>query len=91
MGVALAEEHVQMWWITLGGGLVVALVVALLLGLLVRLVRQIDEAVLAAWKSGTRVAANTSTTWMLEHTARHIESLREELDAHVEVLSGERR
>lgn len=86
--LALASEHEQMWWITLGAGLVVLVVVSLLLGALLRRVREIDEAVQAAWEAGTRVAANTATTWMLERTGTHVRELREELDAHVDLLGG---
>lgn len=88
VALALASEHEQMWWITLGAGFGVLVVVSLLLGALLRRVREIDEAVRAAWEAGTRVAANTSTTWMLERTGIHIRELREELDAHADLLEG---
>ncbi len=88
--MTLADDHITMWWFTLGGGLVLAVVVTLLLALLYRLVSQIDDAVSDAWNAGTRVAANTSTTWMLRQAGERVDQLREELDAHVEMLGSRR-
>jgi len=84
--LALAREHITMWWVTLGMGAVVAVVVIVLLSLLVSLVRDIDENVKETWDTATRVARNTATTWMLTQTARLTGDLSKEAGRHAALL-----
>ncbi|HEV8055137.1 MAG TPA: hypothetical protein VGP51_01485 [Nocardioidaceae bacterium] len=72
----------MLWWITLGVGLVVALVVAALLEALRRTVVQVRETVAILWTMGTRVAQNTSTTYVLETTKALGHELIVELERH---------
>lgn len=85
---ALQEEHVTMWWTTLGLGLVVVVAVIVLLSLLVALVKDIDTNVREVWDTATRLAANTATTWMLQQTATRAEELGNEVEMHIQALSG---
>ncbi|MDQ3569654.1 MAG: hypothetical protein M3396_03350 [Actinomycetota bacterium] len=86
--LGLQEEHVTIWWTTLGLGLVVVIAVIVLLSLLVALVKDIDTNVRETWDTATRLAANTATTWMLQQTATRVEDLSTEVDRHVQALSG---
>lgn len=88
MILALASEHVTFWWITLGMGVVVVIAVIVLLSLLVSFVNDIDINLKDAWDTATRLAQNTSTTWMLEETDRRANRLLEELVRHVEFLDS---
>ena len=88
MLLALQEEHVTIWWTTLGLGLVVIIAVIVLLSLLVALVKDVDINVREVWDTATRVAANTATTWMLQQTASRAEDLGNEVQKHVDLLSG---
>ena len=85
--VNVASDHVQFWWITLGLGAVVISAVILLLFLLHTFVSDIDRNVREAWETATRVAQNTSTTWMLNQTGMLTGELRDELHKHVQLLS----
>lgn len=85
--VNVASEHVQFWWITLGLGAVVISAVILLLFLLHAFVSDIDRNVREAWETATRVAQNTSTTWMLNQTGMLTGELRDELHKHVQLLT----
>ena len=85
---ALQEEHVTIWWTTLGLGLVVVVAVIVLLSLLVALVKDIDVNVREVWDTATRLAANTATTWMLQQTATRVEELGNEVDQHIQALSA---
>lgn len=87
MILALAREHITMWWVTLGMGAVVAAVVVALLSLLVSLVDDIDRNVKQAWETATRVARNTATTWMLGQTTHLTGDLRMETDRHAQLLT----
>jgi len=86
--LAIQDEHVTIWWVTLGLGLVVIIAVIVLLSLLVALVKDIDTNVRQVWDVATRVAANTATTWMLQQTATRVEDLGREVDNHVRALSS---
>lgn len=57
-----------LWWLTLAAGLVVAVVAVALLHLLLRAVTRIQTELEQLWAEAGRVAANTSTTWLLEDT-----------------------
>lgn len=81
----------QLWWLTLGIGLVVAVVAWVLLQLLYVSVKRIDRNVRDAWETATRLAANTATTWMLTATPAAVEGLSHELAEHDRLLSDESR
>ena len=85
--VNVASDHVQFWWITLGLGAVVISAVILLLFLLHTFVSDIDRNVREVWETATRVAQNTSTTWMLNQTGMLTGELRDELRKHVQLLT----
>jgi hypothetical protein len=85
--MALADEHVLMWWITLGLGVVVASAVILLLFLLLQYVKDVDKGVQEVWDMAGRVAAQTVTTWMLPQTVELCGALRDELGLHVKLLT----
>lgn len=85
---ALQSEHVTFWWITLGMGLVVAIAVIVLLSLLVSFVRDIDENLKDLWDTATRVAQNTSTTWMLHEADRRAQALLGEVQRHAAFLDS---
>ena len=87
MLLAIQEEHVTIWWVTLGLGLVLIVAVIVLLSLLVALVKDIDVNVRETWDTATRLAANTATTWMLQQTATRVEDLSTEVDRHVQALA----
>ncbi len=84
--VHVASEHVQFWWITLGLGAVVIAAVILLLFLLHTFVTDIDRNVREAWETATRLAQNTSTTWMLNQTGVLTGELRDEVRRHAELM-----
>ena len=86
--LGLQEEHVTVWWTTLGLGVVVIIAVIVLLSLLVSLVKDIDVNVREVWDTATRLAANTATTWMLQQTAARTEDLSNEVDRHLELLEA---
>lgn len=78
----------ELWWITLGVGLVVAIVAWALLHVLYRAVMRIERNLGATWDTATGVAANTATTWMLAGSPRAVSNLAEEAVAHDRFLSG---
>ena len=84
--VHVASEHVQFWWITLGLGAVVIAAVILLLFLLHTFVSDIDRNVREVWETATRVAQNTSTTWMLNQAGVLTSELRDEVRKHAELM-----
>lgn len=89
--LAVTSDEQTIWLMSLGIGLVVVFVVIALLTLLLRIVIDIDESVKDVWRSATRVAANTATTWQLRDTAATMEAIREEAwrhDALLEELSS---
>ena len=88
MILGIQEEHVTIWWVTLGLGLVLVIAVIVLLSLLVALVKDIDINVRETWDTATRLAANTATTWMLLQTATRVEDLGTEVDNHVRALAN---
>lgn len=80
--VLAITENQTLWWITLGIGLVVALVVTALLEALRRTVVSVRDAVETLWTMGTRVAQNTSTTYVLDNTKELGGELLAELERH---------
>ncbi len=87
MMLALADEHVLFWWISLGLGAVVISAVILLLFLLLQYVKDVNKGVAAIWDMATHVAAQTVCTWMLPTTVEMCKALREELGLHVKLLT----
>ena len=85
---ALASEHITIWWISIGMGLVLVIAVIVLLSLLVALVDDIDKGVLETWETATRVARNTATTWMITQAAMNAERLRDEVRRHAAMLGA---
>lgn len=85
--VNVASDHVQFWWISLGLGAVVISAVILLLFLLHAFVTDIDRNVQEVWDTATRVAQNTSTTWMLNQAGMLTGELRDEVRRHVQLMS----
>lgn len=86
--LGLQAEHITFWWITLGMGLVVIIAVIVLLSLLISFVDDIDENVKDVWDTATRLAQNTSTTWMLNQCAVRTEELGAEVGRHAELLAA---
>jgi hypothetical protein len=84
----VAREHITFWWVTLGLGAVVISAVILLLSLLVTFVDDIDKNVREAWDVATRVAQNTSTTWMLNQAGSLTADLRTEVKKHAELFEA---
>jgi len=86
--VVAMSENQELWWITLGAGLVVALVVWFLLERLRRAVNEVADAVDAVWTMGKRLAQNTSTTYLLGTTKERGADLVEELEEHRAAAGG---
>ncbi|MGH9129570.1 MAG: hypothetical protein ACRDY2_11560 [Acidimicrobiales bacterium] len=76
------------WWVAIGIGAVVVVVVIVLLTLLSAFVADIDDRVADAWETATRVAANTATTWALQQAGTITGDLGDEVQRHVDLLSG---
>lgn len=87
--LALAQEHITMWWVTLGLGAVVIIAVVVLLSLLVAFVDDIDNNVREIWDTATRLAANTATTWMLHQTTVRTAELDAEVQRHAQLLNAQ--
>jgi len=87
---ALADEHIQFWWITLGLGAVVISAVILLLFLLELYVRDLEAGVQRVWDMAARVATQTATTWMLPKTVELVGELGDEVQRHVDFLAAQR-
>lgn len=85
--VNVASDHVQFWWLTLGLGAVVCSAVILLLFLLHTFVADIDRNLKELWDTATRLAQNTSTTWMLNQAGMLTAELRDEVRQHAQLLS----
>ncbi len=85
--LALAEDHITMWWVTLGLGAVVIIAVIVLLSMLIALVDDIDDNVREVWDTATRLAANTATTWMLQQTTVRTAELDAEVQRHAQLLN----
>ena len=82
MTVLALTTNEELWWITLGVGLVVALVVWALLERLRRSVNEVESSVDRVWTMGKRVAQNTSTTYLLSTTKERGVDLLDELEQH---------
>ena len=88
--IALADDHITFWWITLGLGAVVISAVIVLLFLLELYVRDLDAGVQRVWDMAARVATQTATTWMLPKTVELVGELGEEVQRHVDFLTSQR-
>ena len=88
--LALAQDHINFWWITLGLGAVVISAVILLLFLLELYVRDLDAGVQRVWDMAARVATQTATTWMLPKTVELVGELGAEVQRHVDFLESQR-
>ena len=89
MSAVLAmSTNQELWWITLGVGLVVALVVWFLLERLRRAVNEVEAGVDELWTMGKRVAQNTSTTYLLQTTKERGVDLLGELEEHRAAAGG---
>lgn len=84
----LTSDETTLWTVLLGIGAVVLVVVIALLTLLLRFVIDIDEGVKGVWRSATRLAANTATTWQLRETTAALEAIRVEALRHDELLGA---
>lgn len=80
----IGSDNVQMWWITLGVGLVVAIVVILLLQLLLISVDKVENRVKTLWETATTLARNTATTWLLDQAGHSVEEIGEEAAARMQ-------
>lgn len=69
----------QLWWATLGAGLVVLAVAVILLHTLLRAIDRIQRELEELWAEAGRAAANTATSWLLEDTHAAVRDLEEEL------------
>ena len=87
--LALAQEHITFWWLTLGLGTVVISAVILLLFLLEVYVRDLDAKVQNVWDMAARVATQTATTWMLPKTVELVGELGNEVQRHVDFLTSQ--
>ncbi|MGH2733007.1 MAG: hypothetical protein ACRDJG_08745 [Actinomycetota bacterium] len=77
-------QEVSYWTVALLVGVVVELVVILLLSFLIKLVMEIDRGVASVVDGITRVAHNTSHTWLIAETAKGVDSvLAEGLNHHL--------
>ncbi len=86
--LALAHEHITMWWITLGMGFVVVLVVIVLLSLLVSFVNDIDTDTKSILNTAGGIAGNTGKIPALGQTAELAGVLRDELGRHAATLGS---
>ena len=87
--IALAQDHITFWWLTLGLGAVVISAVILLLFLLELYVRDLNASVQRVWDTAARVATQTATTWMLPKTVELVGELNAEVERHVDFLVSE--
>ncbi len=76
------------WWLALGLGLVVAVVAVILLHVFLMQVWRVERAAGGVWIAGKQLAANTSTTWMLEATADELGKLIDEAGRHEQLLGA---
>lgn len=73
-----AAEEITFWWVSIGMGVVVTLVVILLLSFLVRLVKEIDSAVVAIKTTLSEISTNTSNTTLINDTAERVDAVLDE-------------
>jgi hypothetical protein len=78
----------DLWWITLGVGLIVAVVAVVLLQLFLNQVKRVERGSEAVWEAAKPVARNTATTWMLTQTTVRLDRLTEEALRHDALLAS---
>jgi hypothetical protein len=78
----------DLWWITLGVGLIVAVVATVLLQLFLNQVKRVERGSEAVWEAAKPVARNTATTWMLTQTTVRLDRLTEEALRHDALLAS---
>ncbi|MDQ1357701.1 MAG: hypothetical protein QOJ52_1146 [Acidimicrobiaceae bacterium] len=86
--LALAHEHITMWWVSIGIGFVVVLVVVVLLSLLLAFVNDIDRDVKSILNTAGGIAGNTGKIPALGQTAELAGVLRDELGRHASTLGS---
>lgn len=86
--LALAHEHITMWWVSIGIGFVVVLVVIVLLSLLLTFVNDIDNDVKSILDTAGGIARNTHNIPALGQTAELGGVLRDELGRHAATLGS---
>lgn len=86
--LALAHEHITMWWVSIGIGFVVVLVVIVLLSLLLTFVNDIDTDVKSILNTAGGIAGNTGKIPALGQTAELAGVLRDELGRHAATLGS---
>ena len=86
--LALAHEHITMWWVSIGIGFVVCLVVIVLLSLLLAFVNDIDRDVKSILDTAGGIAGNTTKIPALAQTAELGGVLRDELGRHAATLGS---
>lgn len=77
----------DLWWITLGGGLVVVAVVATLLGAIVATARRIKATLAELWVTGKAIANNTVHIDLLRRVNFNVSHITED----VRRMAGETR
>lgn len=80
---------VELWWLALGVGLVVLIIAVALLHLFLREVHKIERQAKEIWQAGKEVAANTATTWQLQRTVTHTDTLVQEAQRHATLFGGD--
>ena len=78
----------DLWWITLGVGLIVAVGATVLLQLFLNQVKRVERGSEAVWEAAKPVARNTATTWMLTQTTVRLDRLTEEALRHDALLAS---
>ena len=91
MIVALSSGVTAVWWLTLGGGLVVAIVVWALLEVLRRSVDDVRRGVDDVLRAGGRLAQNTAAAHLLQTTKARGVDLLAELERHRTPTEGAQR
>ncbi len=74
------------WFLALGLGLVVAVVAVGLLRTFLAEVHRVERGAEQVWQAGKEVAANTSTTWLLDETVSRLDELAAEAGRHAQLL-----
>ena len=82
--LALTSAQENLWWVTLGLGLIVLLAVAAFLTVLVTLVSTIEKRVIVIRATLDEAAANTSDTALIAETGDRVDAvLSEGLEHHL--------
>lgn len=71
---------IQLWWLTLGAGVLIAIIVGVLLALILRTARRIARTLGEIWTVGQSVANNTLHTDLLRRSAVTAENILASLE-----------